>query len=265
MRKKSSEGESVEEKNNNFVPQQSYQRPPLFNNNLMVLLLIGISFFAGYLYFKVQTLEKNGANAVAAQPGDANQPPPQPTQNLEAMPKVTDKDHIRGSKDADVVLVEYSDLECPFCKNFHGTMQQVMKEYGDTVAWVYRNYPLGFHQNAQKEAEAAECAAQLGGNDAFWKYTDTIFERTTSNGTGFALDALVPLAEELGLNGSQFKECLDSGKYAQHVKDDMAGGTKTGISGTPGTVIVAKNGKKDFVGGAYPFDAVKAQIDALLK
>lgn len=265
MRKKQSE--PAEEIHNNSAPPQQYnQRPPFFNNNLMVLLLIGISFFAGYLYFKVKTLEKGATNVAAAPAGNGNpQQPPEPKQNLEAMPKVTDKDHIRGSKDAEIVLVEYSDLECPFCKQFQGTMKQVKEEYGDKVAWVYRHFPLGFHQNAQKEDEAAECAAELGGNEAFWKYTDTIFERTTSNGTGFALDALVPLAEELGLNGSQFKECLDSGKYAQHVKDDMAGGTKTGISGTPGTVIVAKNGKKDFIGGAYPFDAVKSQIDALLK
>lgn len=144
-------------------------------------------------------------------------------------------------------------------------MQQVMKEYGDRVAWVYRHYPLPFHANAPKEAEASECAAELGGNDAFWKYTDAIYERTTSNGTGFALDKLTPLAKELGLNEAKFKQCLDSGKYAKHVQEDMAGGSAAGVSGTPGTIIVAKNGKKDLIGGALPYEQVKSMIDAVLK
>jgi predicted DsbA family dithiol-disulfide isomerase len=90
-------------------------------------------------------------------------------------------------------------------------------------------------------------------------------ERTTSNGTGFALDKLVPLASELGLNANKFKQCLDSGKYAQHVTDDMAGGAKAGVQGTPGTIIVGKNGKRDFVNGAQPFEQLKQQIDAVLK
>ncbi len=263
MQKTKNKVEEKTESKNPTLPV--YQNRPIFNNNLLVLLLVGISFFAGYLYFKVQTLEKNPTQAAAPAGTNGNaQQPPAPTQNLDAMPEITNKDHIRGNKDAKIMLVEYSDYECPFCKRFHETMNQVMQEYGSDVAWVYRHYPLDFHQNAQKEAEAAECAAELGGNDAFWKYTDTIFERTTSNGTGFAIDALVPLAEELGINGSQFKSCLDSGKYAQHVKDDMAGGAETGVQGTPGTVIITNDGKKDFIPGAYPFEDVKKQIDALL-
>ncbi|MCL4419219.1 DsbA family protein, partial [Patescibacteria group bacterium] len=195
----------------------------------------------------------------------AKEAPPQPEQNLDAVPAVTDKDHILGNKNADVVLVEYSDFECPFCKRFHSTMQQVVKEYGNKVAWVYRQYPLGFHANAQKEAEATECAVEQGGNEAFWKYSDKIMERTTSNGTGFALDKLVPLATELGLDSNKFKQCLDSGKYAQHVKDDMAGGQKAGIQGTPGTVIIGKNGKKEFIGGALPIEQIKPLIDKVLQ
>ena len=144
-------------------------------------------------------------------------------------------------------------------------MQKVMTDYGDKVKWVYRHYPLSFHANAQKEAEAVECAGKLGGNDAFWKYTDAIFERTTSNGTGFALDKLVPLAKELGLNESSFQQCLDSGEMAQKVKDQMAKGSEEGVTGTPGTIIIDAKGNTQLVPGALPFEQVKLMIDKALK
>lgn len=233
------------------------------SNNLLIVLLIAVSFFAGYLFFKVQSLQKQTANVAAAPAGNNQQPPP-PTQNLTAMPKITDKDHIRGDKNADAVLVEYSDYECPFCKSYHPTMQQIMKDYGNKVSWIYRHFPLDFHQNAQKEAEAAECVAELGGNDKFWEYSDKIFERTTSNGTGFALDKLGPLAAEVGVDQTQFQSCLDSGKYTKHVKDDISGGGKAGINGTPGTIIVGKNGKREFIPGALPYEQVKPLIDKVL-
>ena len=237
----------------------------------LFLILFAVQIvFSGYLFFRLKTLEKKGIVGVAqaaapTAPGAAAPAGPEPTADTSAMPAVTDADHIRGSKDADVVMVVYSDYECPFCKTFHPTTQQIMTDYGDKVAMVFRHYPLSFHANAQKEAEASECVAEQGGNEAFWKYTDTIFERTTSNGTGFALDKLQPLAEELGLDGAAFQSCLDSGKFAKKVADDMAGGSKAGVSGTPGTILVSKNGKRDFVSGAYPVESVKAQIDALMK
>lgn len=167
-------------------------------------------------------------------------------------------DHIRGAKDASVTLVEYSDLECPFCKRFHTPMQQLLQEYGSGVRWVYRHFPLSFHANAQKEAEATECAGKLGGNDAFWAYVDKIFERTTSNGTGFALEALVPLAKELGLDEGKFKACLENGEFAAHVQQDLQEGTAFGVSGTPTTFV---NGQP--VEGAVPYDQLKAVVQDL--
>ena len=240
-------------------------------NAVLVLILIVASFAIGSLYTKVKYLEKGAAVAgttttgtkqAAGAPAAAGAPQPQAAAKK---PEITNADWYRGNKNAKVVMVEYSDLECPFCKSFHPTMQQVMKDYGDKVKWVYRHYPLSFHANAQKEAEASECAGKIGGNEAFWKYTDAIFERTTSNGTGFALDKLVPLAKELGLNESSFKQCLDSGEMAQKVKDQMAKGTAEGVTGTPGTIIIDAKGDTQLVPGALPFEQVKPMIDKALQ
>src|SRR3989344_436551 len=93
---------------------------------------------------------------------------------------VTSDDHIIGSLDAKIIIIEYSDLDCPFCKVFHNTMHQVIEKNGKDVAWVYRHYPIPqLHPNAFKKAEETECAWEQKGNDAFWKYTDKLFEFTS--------------------------------------------------------------------------------------
>lgn len=246
----------------------SEQRKLSINSNTVIIAgLVIASFVIGSLWTKVQYLEKGGAAAGTQPAGNAAAAAAQPDapQKAAKKPEITSDDHVRGNKNANIALVNYSDLECPFCARFHPTMLQVMKEYEGKVKWIYRHFPLSFHANAQKEAEATECAAKIGGNEAFWSYTDKIYERTTSNGTGFALDKLVPLAKEIGLNESQFKKCLDSGEFAQKVKDQMAKGTEEGVSGTPGTIIIDSKGDTQFINGALPYDQIKPMIDAALK
>lgn len=243
------------------------------SNPLLVLLLISTSLFSGYLYFKLQIVENKissvpsvaGVQAQVRNNISTQASQIKPEEKVSDPPAVSAKDHIRGGKNAKAVLIEYSDFECPFCKRFHPTMQQVIKEYGEKVAWVYRQYPLSFHQNAQKEAEATECANELGGNTKFWEYTDKIFDKTTSGGTGISLDQLVPIAKEIGLDGNKFKTCLDSGKYASHIKDDLNGGSQAGVSGTPGTIILVQGKKPILIPGALPYDQVKQLIDEALK
>lgn len=212
----------------------------------------------------------NGSVFGAALPtgnANVNAAPTNPDEPAVGPVKPVDKDdHVLGDvSKAKVVMIEYSDMECPFCKRFHPTMQQAVKEYGSQVAWVWRHFPLSFHQNAQKEAEASECAAELGGNTAFWKYLDAVMERTAAGGTGFALDALVPLAKEQGLNEAKFKSCLDSGKYAQKVRDQMASGEAAGVTGTPGTILLTRDGRSQLVPGALPYESLKQSIDSMLQ
>jgi len=172
---------------------------------------------------------------------------------------ITENDHIRGNSNAPVTIVEFSDLECPFCKRFHATMQQVLVEYGDKVRWVYKHFPIDqLHSKADKEAEAAECAGELGGNDTFWEYMDRIFEITPSN-NGLDLALLGQTAEELGLDRAVFQICLDSGKYAEHVEADYQQGIVAGVTGTPGSFV---NGIP--VKGAVPYEQLKSIIEGEL-
>jgi protein-disulfide isomerase len=173
-------------------------------------------------------------------------------------------EHILGAGPANkIFIVEFSDLECPFCKLFHKTMHQVVSDYGGKVAWVYRYFPLSFHTKSPKEAEAAECAAQLGGNDGFWKYVDRVFEVSPTN-NGLDPAELYTIASYAGLDSGAFRTCLDSGRNKSIVDADIKQGTDIGIQGTPTSFIVS--GKTIVpIEGAAPYEEVKAQIDKLLK
>lgn len=180
-------------------------------------------------------------------------------------PVSTQSDHILGNPQARFSLIEYSDTECPFCKRFHSTAHQLVKEYNGQVNWVYRHFPLESHNpGAQKQAEAAECAAELGGNEAFWRYIDAIFARTSSGGTGFPLDQLVPLAAELGLDKQAFQSCLDSERYRAKVQQQLQEGIAAGVTGTPGNFLVDhKSGQVVTIIGARPLEALKEVIEQL--
>lgn len=186
--------------------------------------------------------------------------PPEPT--IGAFRPVDEKtDHIRGPQKAKVTLIEYSDLECPFCKKFHLTMQQLLQEYPNDVRWVYRHLPLdAIHSKARKEAEATECAGELGGNDKFWAYTDRLFEVTPSN-NGLDPAELPKIAEAVELNRAQFESCLNGGKYARHIQDDLDDAKAAGGQGTPYSVVLAADGGKLPINGALPYAEVKKLVE----
>lgn len=223
-----------------------------------VAIIIAGGLIAGALYYSnVRTAKELSA---------LNTLPPTDT-FVGNMRPVSSSDHILGNPAADIIIVEYSDLECPFCKAFHATLQRVMSEYGNTgkVAWVYRHFPIAnLHSKAQKEAEATECANELGGPEKFWEYTNLVYATTNSN------DSLDPaelpkIAKAVGLDVKAFNTCLSSGKYKALVEADYADGIKIGISGTPTSVLVSKDGTKTMVKGAQPYEQLKTVIDALLK
>ena len=222
---------------------------------------------------------------------------------------VTESDHILGNPNAKIKIIEYSDPSCPYCKVFHNTMKKVMDQYGSagSVAWVYRHYPLDkadatgsvLHPNAGRESQAFECAADQGGNEKFWKYTNRLYEVTPSvtgaNPKGLALSELPVIAKYAGLDVEEFNNCLATNKFKDKVDSDFTSGVNIGIQGTPTSVIVLEkafpllvkeklmniyepykdpstgeypirlsaDSKMILLGGAMPIETIKATIDLL--
>ena len=163
----------------------------------------------------------------------------------------------KGAAKAKVVIQEFSDFQCPFCSRVNPTIAQVMKEYGDKVQIVWRDYPLPFHKDAQPAAQAAREVFAQKGDKAFWAYHDLLFQ----NQKALTRPNLEKFAEQVGgINMKAFKEALDSGKHKAAVDADMAAVTKAGARiGTPSFFI---NGK--LLQGAQPYAAFKAAIDSAL-
>lgn len=199
-----------------------------------------------------------GQLAVAPSPPPAApaQQDPQPTPSQPVAP-VTDQDHILGPKDAKVTLIEYSDFQCPFCARHEPTIQQAMKDFPKDVRVVYRHYPLSFHQNAQKAAEASECAAKLGGNNAFWAMHAKLFQNSEALNGAVNTDFYINLAKDLKIDGAKLKTCIESGETASLVAEDMTSGNNSGVEGTPATFV---NGR--LVSGAVPYETFKASVVA---
>ena len=229
------------------------------NQNLSVPIAIVIAgvFIAGALFFAGQNAAplpgENGGTGGGD--GDAS-----------AVSAISDTDHILGNPDADIVIVEYSDIECPFCKQFHVTMKQIIDEYGESgqVAWVYRHFPLSqIHPNAPALAEASECVAELGGNSAFWSFLDEIFAVAPGNAR-FPLGQLEDTVSKVGVNTDAFNSCIESERHRAAVEAEFNNAIATGGQGTPHNVVITKDGQTIALPGAQPYATVKNVIDTIL-
>lgn len=183
------------------------------------------------------------------------------TPSLDVAP-ITDADHIRGNKDASITILEYSDLECPYCKVFHQSMIQLLAEYPDKIRWVYRHAPIPqLHAQAPAEANAAECAAAQG---KFWEFTDVVFAATPSN-DGLKLADLPTYAKEAGVSDiAKFEACVASNEFAEKVEAQLQDGVKAGLQGTPFNMVISSDGKKGQLGGGVPYAQLNAVIEPLL-
>jgi len=239
----------MEQRTNYFIP--------------VSIIIAGALVAGAVIYSRPST--RSGGNSDAIDKGVAQALRGGPS--ADGMRPVGADDHIRGNPEARVKIVEYSDLECPFCKRFHATMQRTMEEYGKSgkVAWIYRHFPLdALHSKARKEAEASVCAAKLGGNTAFWAYIDRLFEITPAN-NGLEASELPAIAAFVGLDRGAFQTCLDSGEFADRVADDLKDAQAAGGSGTPYSIAIAANGEKFPINGAQPYEEVKRIIELALQ
>jgi protein-disulfide isomerase len=227
----------------------SQQKTDNFWKISTVVLVVVLAFFAfkggditgGTVVDNGVAPTNNGGGAVA------------PTVDMKGL--IGPNDHVKGDANAPVTIVEWSDFECPFCARFYSdTLNQIEEEYIKTgkVKLVYKDFPLSFHPQAQKAAEAAECAGDQG---KYWEMHDLLFD----NGVQGGVASFKENAKTLGLNTGEFNSCLDSGEKASGVQADMALGGQSGIQGTPGFII---NGQ--LVSGAQPFTVFKQIIDAEL-
>ncbi|MBI5732083.1 MAG: DsbA family protein [Candidatus Magasanikbacteria bacterium] len=240
----------------------------LFNrlSILALVLSVGAAGLAGFSLYKANKAVVNDADFSAkvekgindfiekqraAQAGETA-----PSQPVNAS---IDDDAIKGSKNAPVTIVEFSDYQCPFCGRFvQTTLPQIVSDYIDKgkVRLVFRDFPLSFHPNAKPAALAAECAKDQGGDEMYYKFHDKIF----GNQETLSVDSLKKWAGELGLKTAQFNDCLDTKKFEKEVDKDFADGQSYGVSGTPAFFI---NGK--MISGAQPFSVFKTAIDEALK
>ena len=179
------------------------------------------------------------------------------------VPRISAVDHARGSSDPSVVWIEYGDFECPFCKRYHEEIQQLLAAYSDDVQVVYRHFPLDIHTNAYEKAIASECAAELGGEEAFWQYHDILFDRANANGLGISLNDLPKFAVELGINEASFVSCLDSGRHDLRIESDVRTAVAAGVTGTPATVIIDPSGAGTLVPGVIDFEQMVEVLELL--
>lgn len=241
-----------------FSPSQIF----IFGLVMGVLVLCTIGFFIllSMVLNGNTTLARGGVPSPSV--ADDEFLPTEPTEptSITVRPVDEKKDHIRGNKNAKVTIVEYSDFECPYCKQFHNTMKELIQN-NDDVRWVYRHLPLdGLHQQAREEALATECAAEQG---KFWEMADVIFNTTPSN-DGLDLTKWPEYAKTVGLNVNTFTSCLTSKKYASAVEEDEADAAAAGARGTPYSVILGPNGEIVPLSGAQPLANIEKALQPFL-
>lgn len=193
-----------------------------------------------------------------------------PVQNTEVVKNgkikpVDSTDYIRGNPNAPILVVEYSDYDCPFCKNFHETMNQIMNEFGVTgkVAWVYRQFPIKeMHPNASHISESALCVGELVGNDGFWKFSDSVFrERGDTELTN--ISRLPEYALAAGVDKEAFTKCIESDTQQKTIENSLNEGKELGIAGTPQSYVIVGN-QQATIEGAQPYPIVKQIISDLI-
>lgn len=214
--------------------------------------LIVVAFgFVGALFTKF----RQGTSNLDVNPTNGSE---QTTEIGNDIKKIGKNEPVKGDKDARYALIEYSDFECPYCKDFHEIMNNLISNNKD-FKWVYRNFPLAkIHPGATDKAIAATCVMKEGGNDKFWKFSDALFDNQA-----LAVSELANLAEKTGVVKSDFEKCVKNFNKS-NLSDIYDSATKIGVNATPSTLIVdTESGKAELVVGGLSAEELIAKAKAL--
>lgn len=179
-------------------------------------------------------------------------------------------DYVEGKENSKVVVVEYSDPECPFCIQVSPTMKKLRADYGDKAAFVYRYFPLTqIHPHAFDESRAIACAGKVGGKDKFFAYIDALFGyKMSKQTTSLPATGKEDIAKQVGVDASAFSTCMKENQTAQTVTDVANDGVTAGVQGTPSTFVLVKTRKGyeqiAMVDGARQYEFFKAAIEEAL-
>jgi len=178
---------------------------------------------------------------------------------------VPDGKHLYGNPDARFTLVEFSDYECPYCQRFHDTPKEIVESSGDNVNWEYLHFPLDSHNpTAMNLSVASECVSEELGNQAFWAFTNEVFE--TSGGNGRGVPDMEGLVESLGMSPADLSACMSDPDMVQRVQADMEKAGQAGVTGTPSSYIVDnETGDIEVISGAQPIENVMQKLRALVE
>jgi len=237
-----------------------------FSLIIIILIVLVAGFLGGSLWTQNQML-KSGNTIKQADTLNDNEESAD-VMALDNIPEFNDKDHFQGAKDADVVMISYSDFQCSYCQRWHPTLNALVEKYADKITFVYRHFSLGFPYS-DKLIQASECVAKDAGEEAFWKFTNDIYDKlsdqsiyTLENGNSVISDSsILSIATSSGASANQVQACLEKQETASIVTEMMTGAQSAGIGGTPATVIISKKAGREFIPGALPIEEVEATLE----
>ena len=218
-----------------------------------VAILIAGIIIAGAIFFT------NNAKPTSAG-GEANKPAAQVV-DASSIRKPSADDHIIGSPSAPIVLIEYSDFQCPFCEVIYPTLKKIVDESKGQIAWVYRHLPLNsIHPQANPSANASECIAAQLGNNGFWQFAESLFNNQSQLSPAY----YTQLAQQLGANMTQFNQCVSASTYQNRIDLDAQEVNSIGGTGTPYVVVLnTKTNKAAVIPGALPYAQAMSVIKSV--
>jgi protein-disulfide isomerase len=232
-------------------------------NNSQVSPIVPISIIVGFALVALAIFMSGGRDTplqalIEKTPGDVL--------TDKVLRTVTEEDFILGNPNAPILVIVYSDYECPFCKRFHTVMNQVMDNFGvgGKVAWVYRQFPLvDIHPNAAKIAETALCVGHVGGNSAFWKFTNLIYDsRGVTDFTN--VTKITDYIESVGVSLKDHEACLKNGTMREHLEIELADAYDAGVDGTPTTFVIVGS-QQAILKGDQSYEMMSSTIKNLIE